>query len=243
VSNVLALKLQQYAALGPQDVHLVSEATGVTTRLVRPREDVVREGDRPQVVRVILDGWAVRYKMLPDGRRQIISILLPGDLCDLNVYLLDRMDHSIGSISTLTIAELGREQLDLICEESPTLCRALWLENLVTTAVQREWTVNLGQRTARERMAHLFCELFFRLKAVGMTESNRCEMPLTQTDLSEATGMTAVHANRTLQDLRRSGLIELQSRMLTIKDLDALIDVAMFNRNYLHQGTEQRVNQ
>ena len=239
MADVLTMKLRQFMALPSADTRSLSAILDANTRLVRPREDIVREGDAPQAVRFFLDGWAVRHKMLPDGRRQIMSVLLPGDICDLNVDLLDRMDHSIASVCTLTYAEVSREQIDQVCAESPALGRALWIDNLVTTSIQREWAVNLGQRTARERMAHLFCELFFRLRAVGMVEGHRCEMPLTQSDLAEATGMTAVHANRTLQDLRRSGLIELQNRTLIIRDLDGLVDVGLFNPLYLHQRTEQ----
>ena len=108
------------------------------------------------------------------------------------------------------------------------------IERLAANAIQREWAVNLGQRTAREHLAHLFCETFVRLRAVGLAEGSRCEMPLTQCDLGEATGMTSVHVNRTLQELRRDGLIVLHHRILTIPDFDALAEVAMFDPGYLH---------
>lgn len=232
--NLLALKLQRFAALSQGDVDAVGQISRQSIRTTRARRDIIREGDTPHHVKLIVDGWAFRYKMLPDGRRQIVSFLLPGDLCDLNVFLLDEMDHSIGALTPVTYAEMPRDLIERMCDHRPAISRALWLESLVVAAIQREWTVSLGQRTARERIAHLFCEIFERLDTVDLAEDDRCEMPLTQIDLGEATGMTAVHVNRTLQELRREGLIVLNNRILTIPDRHALQRVAMFNPSYLH---------
>jgi len=106
--------------------------------------------------------------------------------------------------------------------------------------VQREWTLNLGQRSAYERLAHLLVELYLRLKAVGRAEDGRCDFPLTQNDLADATGLTSVHVNRTLQELRRDGLIELERKQLQILDLERMMDISMFNANYLHLDHEGR---
>jgi CRP-like cAMP-binding protein len=232
--NILALKLQRYVALSQGDIDALGLACRQSIRTARARRDIIREGDTPQHIKLIIDGWAIRYKMLPDGRRQIVSFLLPGDLCDLNVFLLDEMDHSIGALTPVTYAEMPHDLVGVMCDHHPPLARSLRLESLVVAAIQREWTLSLGQRTARERIAHLFCEIFERLETVDLTEGDRCEMPLTQIDLGEATGMTAVHVNRTLQELRREGLIVLNNRILTIPDRPALMAVGMFNPNYLH---------
>jgi len=234
VHNLLALKLQRFVTLSDDEVEALAQICRQSIRTARARRDIVREGETPQHVKLIVDGWAIRYKMLPDGRRQIVSFLLPGDLCDLNVFLLDTMDHSIGALTPVTYAEMPHDLIDMMCEHRPALSRALWMESLVVAAIQREWTVSLGQRTARERIAHLFCEIFERLETVELAEGDRCEMPLTQIDLGEATGMTAVHVNRTLQELRREGLIVLNNRILTIPDRQALMTVGMFNPTYLH---------
>jgi CRP-like cAMP-binding protein len=234
VHTPLILKLQRFAALSQGDIEAIGYVCGQSIRTARARRDIIREGDTPRHVKLIIDGWALRYKMLPDGRRQIVSFLLPGDLCDLNVSLLDEIDHSIGALTPVTYAEMPHDLIETMCDHRPVVSRALWLESLVVAAIQREWTVSLGQRTARERIAHLFCEIFERLDTVDLTEGDRCEMPLTQIDLGEATGMTAVHVNRTLQDLRRDGLIVLNNRILTIPDREALAQVAMFNPSYLH---------
>jgi CRP-like cAMP-binding protein len=136
------------------------------------------------------------------------------------------------------LAQIGREQFDELTANHPRITQALWWDALVTVAIQREWTLNVGQRDAYERIAHLLVELFLRLRAVGLTDGKRCDFPVTQVDLADATGLTSVHVNRMLQDLRRDGLVELEKRSLTIPDLQRLKDAAMFNENYLHLDHE-----
>jgi CRP-like cAMP-binding protein len=130
--------------------------------------------------------------------------------------------------------------MDCLIENYPRVTQALWWEALVNAAIQREWTLNLGQRTAYERIAHLLVELFCRLKSVRMTQGDSCDFPLTQNDLADAAGLTAVHVNRTLQELRRDGLIVLEHKRLTIPDLKRLAEAAMFNASYLHLDHEGR---
>jgi CRP-like cAMP-binding protein len=150
------------------------------------------------------------------------------------------MDHSIGAITRLKVAMITPEEMSALTEGRPRVTQALWWHELVTTAIQREWTVNLGQRSAYERLGHLLVELYLRLKTVGRAQDGRCDFPLTQNDLADATGLTAVHVNRTLQELRRDGLIELERKQLHILDLERLRDVSMFNANYLHLEREGR---
>ncbi len=207
---------------------------------VKARDDLIREGDRPDVVRLMVGGWACRFKDLPDGRRQIIGFFIPGDFCDLNIYILQQMDHSIGALTDVSYLALQPDALALLMERRPRVARALLWHELVSSAIQREWLLNLGQRTSFERLAHLFVEMFTRLRVVGMTQGNTCRFPITQSDLADATGITAVHLNRTLQDMRRDGLLELRAKRLTIHDMDRLRRVAMFNDNYLHLDHEGR---
>jgi CRP-like cAMP-binding protein len=207
-------------------------------RFVDARRDVIAEGDKPRHVHLVLDGWACRYKQLPDGKRQIVDLFVPGDFCDVNVYILKAMDHSIGAITRLKVAMITPEEMNALTAERPRITQALWWHELVTAAVQREWTLNLGQRSAYERLAHLLVELYLRLRAVGRAHNGRCDFPLTQNDLAGATGLTSVHVNRTLQVLRRDGLIELERKQLQILDLPRMIDVSMFNANYLHLDHE-----
>lgn len=203
-------------------------------RVVPPRRDIIREGDTPRFVNVVLEGWAQRYKQLADGRRQTLSLFVPGDVCDANVLFDAEMDHSVASVTKVKLAEIPVSEFKELMEQSCGIRRAVWRNELVTVSIQREWTTNIGRRTAYERIAHLLCELFVRLRAVGLTSESACEFPLTQSDVADATGLTQVHVNRIVQEMRRDGLIELRNRQLTMRDYDRLAAVALFNPNYLH---------
>lgn len=232
--TALIRKMQQFTRLSEADRSTLHRATDTRRRRFRAREDIIREGDNPEVIHVMLAGWACRYKHLEDGRRQIVAFFLPGDLCDLNVFILREMDHSIGTLTDVATAEIGRDSFDALIDGHPRITQALWWESLVTIAIQREWTVNLGQRDALERVAHLLCELYFRLKSAGLAGNGSCAFPVTQSDLADASGLSVVHVNRTLQELRQAGLIRLADRKLTILDLDRLKRTAFFDSNYLH---------
>jgi CRP-like cAMP-binding protein len=236
----LALRLEAYTKLSPHDRTRIDRLTSKAVREVGARRDFLREGERPRAMFVVLDGWGCRYKALPDGRRQIVSFFLPGDICDLNTCMLGVMDHSIGAITPMKVAEIGADEFAALLDQHPRVTNALYWDGLVTLATQREWMLNVGQRSAYERIAHLLCEIFLRLEMVGLTNGMSCEFPLTQVDLADATGLTAVHTNRTLQELRRDALIGLQSRTLTIPDLERLKSAGLFNANYLHLNGEGR---
>lgn len=235
----VASKLEAFTKLSADDKAALSQVSR-NIRFVEPRRDLISEGDKPRFVHLVLDGWACRYKQLPDGKRQIVSLFVPGDFCDVNVYILKYMDHSIGAITRLKVAMITAEEMSALTEQRPRMLQALWWHELVTTAIQREWTLNIGQRSAYERLAHLLIELYIRLNTVGRAQGGRCDFPLTQNDLADATGLTAVHVNRTLQELRRDKLIELDRRQLQILDLERMMDAAMFNPNYLHLDHEGR---
>jgi CRP-like cAMP-binding protein len=239
VVATLALRLEAFTRLSSDDKAAIAKLSKAS-RVIAPRRDLIREGEDPKYFHLMLDGWACRYKALSDGRRQIVAFFVPGDFCDPNVYVLRQMDHSIGAITRLSVADISRDDMDRLTASYPRVTQALWWEALVNAAIQREWTFNLGQRTAYERIAHLLTELFLRLRTVKMTNGTSCDFPLTQNDLADATGLTAVHVNRTLQELRRDGLIELEHRRLTIPDMRRLTEAAMFNANYLHLDHEGR---
>lgn len=231
-------KLQQFVRLSAHDREALHRIAAERPRNFATREDIIREGDKPTALYLMLTGWACRYKFLDDGRRQIVAFFLPGDLCDLNVFILREMDHSIGALTDVTVAEVSRASFEQMIEAHPRITQALWWEALVTIAIQREWTVNLGQRDALERTAHLLCELYLRLKSAGLAANGRCAFPVTQGDLADATGLSKVHVNRTLQELRQEGLIRLANRQLAILDPERLKHVAVFDANYLHLDRE-----
>jgi CRP-like cAMP-binding protein len=238
--TALIAKLERFARLSTDNKAALRRLAAMNVRNLGPHQDMLREGDKPVELNLILSGWACRHKHLEDGRRQIIAFFLPGDLCDHHVFVLKEMDHSVSTITPVTVAGVSREAFGEATVRHPRITQALWWEALVAFAIQREWTVNLGQRTASERMAHLLCEIFLRLQSVGMTDRNTCDFPLTQAELGEATGLSTVHVNRTLQDLRTAGVIELKARRLTILDMSGLMRASLFNPNYLHLGREGR---
>jgi len=149
------------------------------------------------------------------------------------------MDHSIVSLTSATFAEIDRDRFEAFIASDRTLAEAFWCETLSSAAIQREWTMNLGRRDAFERVAHLLCELIERLRPVGLWDGNNCAFPVTQLDLADATGLSVVHVNRTLQELRSSRLIVLRDRILTVNDLEALKGAALFNPDYLHYVAQE----
>lgn len=233
MTNPLLAKLGAIADLSPGDRRAV-ETICADTRMIAKGRDVVREGARPEHIYIMLNGWAARYKTLPDGLRQITAILLPGDLCDMGAAILQRTDHSVIALTSVTIASVTRATLVEATRERPGLAQAFWWAGLVDEAVLRTWIVNLGRRDAYARIAHLLCELHERMKRVGLVRDGEFNLPLTQEELADALGLTSVHTNRTLQRLRTEGLVRLHSHMLTILDADRLGEAAGFDPTYLH---------
>ncbi len=236
--DVLPRRLLAFTTLPDEDTAAIEAVGARSQRELLPRRDLVREGDEPKSVFLILDGWACRYKTLPDGRRQIVSFCIPGDLCDTGIQLLGDMDHGVAAITRLKLAEIARDDFDALLANRPRLARAVRCGELIAASIQREWALSLGQRTALERIAHLLCETQLRLEVAGLGHGDSCDFPLTQVDLADATGLTPVHVNRTLQELRRCGLIQLQNKKLSIIDKPALRRAALFNENYLHLGSD-----
>lgn len=230
--NRLTRKLEAFGPLPDADRLLLDEVIR-PAQAVGPRMDLIREGETPHYVNLILEGFACRYKILPTGRRQIMAYLVPGDFCDLHVFILKAMDHTIATLSPCTIVKISRSRiLELL--ERPAIARAFWWAALVDEATLREWLVNIGARKAEERVAHLLCELLLRLETVGLTTGTQYALPLTQAELADTVGLTGVHVNRILQRLRRDGLITLKSKRLVILDEERLKAFGGFNPNYLH---------
>ena len=240
LADILILNLERYVRLSTEDRSALDKLKTAPVCEAKARGDIVREGQNPVAVRLIVSGWACRYKDLPDGRRQIVGFFIPGDFCDLNVYILQHMDHSIGAITPVRYLAIPPDLLAELTDSRPRVSQALLWHHLVESSIQREWLLNIGQRNALERLAHLLVEMFYRLRAVGLARDNMIDFPLTQNDLAEATGVTSVHLNRTLQELRRQGLIELRAKRLKIFDLEQLSRLSMFNANYLHLDHEGR---
>jgi len=230
----LIAKLDAFTRHSQSDADAIHGMAARVVRFLPSGEDIVSEGDEPRTVNLILDGWACRYKMLDDGRRQILAFFVPGDLADLNVYILKEMDHSIGALTALKYAAVGPKDFEAVERDHPRIMRALWWEALVTAAIQREWLVSAGQRTALESLAHLTCELFLRLRTIGKVQKNRCDFPLKQADIGDALGLTQPHVSRTLRAINATKLVTIHRRTLVVHDLAGLMRLASFNPGYLH---------
>lgn len=229
-------KLRGVAELTGEAVAALEAATS-RPQAFKPRQDLIREGDQPGPVFVVLEGWATRYKILPSGSRQIMAFLMPGDACDLNIGMLAEMDHSIQTVTHAKVARIAGETMSDLMKAHPSIARAMYIAQLVDEGTLRAWIVSLGRRSSVERAAHLLLELYVRGVRTGLAQEHEVELPLSQVVLADALGMTPVHINRVLQELRQSGGVELRRRrrLLRIHDPVALTRISGFDDNYLHR--------
>ena len=197
---------------------------------------MVREGERTSDCSLLLKGFAFRQKLLRNGSRQIISIHIPTEFVDLQNGLLGTADHNVQSLDGSEAAIIPRGPLLDAASKSAAIRTAMWIDTLLDASIFREWVVNVGRRDSRARIAHLLCELVFRLKKIGAGDGGVFDFPLTQEQIADATGLTAVHTNRTLQSLRKEGLIQLSAKSLSVLDWERLSEVADFDELYLHQN-------
>jgi len=231
--NPLIRKLGSVFAL-TEDERQALEALPMQVMVIKDDQDIVRMGDRPSRSCLILSGFAATYKVTAGGKRQIVSFAIAGDIPDLQSLHLKTLDTSIATISTCRVGFIPHEALRDLCLRYPRLGAALWRETLIDAAIFREWVMNVGQREAYQRMAHVLCELLVRLRAVGLAEDHACDLPITQSEFADATGITTVHVNRMLQELRADGLIELKGDHLKVLDWDKLKAAGEFDPAYLH---------
>lgn len=233
--NFVARKLNNGAVLRESDEARLDELVR-NWQAMPARTDIIRQGDDPEFVHAILDGIACRYKILPDGRRSIMDLLIPGDFCDMHIAILGRMDHSIGTLTPCRVAHISRPEVEDLLQEYPRIARGMWWSSLVDEAILREWLVNMGQRRSDRQMAHLLCELYLRFAAVGWPEA--FSLGLTQEQLADTLGITVVHVQRVITALRQDGLIELRDRQITIPDIAQLMEFSEFDPDYLHLPPE-----
>jgi CRP-like cAMP-binding protein len=195
---------------------------------------VIRAGEELDHSTLLLEGLMCRYKDLRDGERQITELHVAGDFADLHSMTLKRLDHNVMTLTPCRVAVVPHERLKAITAEHPHLTRVYWFSTNMDAAIHREWAVSLGRRSAIARVANLFCELHVRLGLVGLAEELSYGLPLTQGDLAECLGLTSVHVNRTLKELRERELVEFRGGRVTIQDLGGLQRVAEFDPSYLY---------
>jgi CRP-like cAMP-binding protein len=209
-------------------------AAMTSRKSIAARQDLVREGDKPAGMYLILEGWAMRYRQRADGSRQILAVLLPGDLAIDPPHR--PLNHAMCSLTQVRYGVIPHPHLGEEPGDWPELIAALWRRQLETTSIQLEWIANNG-RSAYERIAHFLCETHARARSCGLANGNECEFPLTQQDLASVTGLTSVHVNRTLQHMRKEGLIELHGKRLILRKPNDLGRAATFDSAYLRLPT------
>lgn len=206
----------------------------VEVESLKPEQDIIRIGERATRSCLILEGFTCVYKLTSDGKRQIMALHVPGDMPDLQSLHLKVMDISIASIGSSVVGFIPHEDLRHTCARYPRLTAAFWRETLVDASIYRDWILNIGQRSAYPRVAHLLCELLVRLKAVGIAESHTFHLPITQAELADAIGITPVHMNRIFQALRADELIDATRGKVTILNGAKLKEQGDFDPLYLH---------
>lgn len=232
--NPLTMKLEQFTAFTADERSRLDALVADRCKCFPARSDILAEGDKVDDIHIVLSGLAARYKMLPDGDRQIMAFLIPGDLCDAEVFVLAEMDHSVVALTETRCALVATEAMEALLTESSQLTRALWWSTMTDSAVLRERIIDHGRRDARERVAHLFYEMFVRYRLIGQAVEGCFNFAVTQEELADATGLTPVHINRTLKQLREDGLVELRGKSLRVLDPPGLKKAARFNPSYLH---------
>lgn len=231
--ELMLRKLSEHSRLTARDIAEIGKLS-VTTRALDPDEDVVRQGDRPTVSALVVQGLMARYHLLPDGRRQYLSFHLAGDLPDTQALYVEEMDHAVCAVGPAVVGLIPHEELFAAFDRRPTLAAAVWRETLIDAAIFREAITNNSARSPTARMAHLFCELVYRSHAAGLTRGDDCYAPIGLRQLGETLGLSLATVNRALAELRTKGICEFQAGRITIHDRTTLSDIAHFQPNYLH---------
>jgi CRP-like cAMP-binding protein len=230
----LLMKLESIAELSSEEREALF-ALPMRILDVTADTDIVREGDRPSECCLLLAGFACRYKAIGNGRRQIISFQTPGDIPDLQSLFVDAMDHAIATLARSRLAFIRHQDIRELIRCFPHLGAVLWRETLIDAAIFREWMVGLGRRNACTRIAHLVCEMHMRLAAVGLAHADSFDFPVTQIELADATGLSPVHVNRTLMELRRAGKMTFRGSTVIVPDWNQLRATGEFDPAYLQQ--------
>ncbi len=231
--QLLARKLNLHHRLSDRDQRAILGLPHKIRRL-EAQSYIMREGDLPDRCAVLVQGYAIRHKLTGDGSRQILAINIPGEALDFQNLFLEEADHNVQMLSRGVIAEVPREAIEALIASHFEVGRSILITTLVEASIFREWVVNIGRRDSRSRIAHLLCEFAYRLNPRDLNADAFYELPITQEQLADATGLTAVHVNRVLQALQREGLIERDRRMIRFPSWERMQDAADFNPRYLH---------
>ena len=233
-SELLVEKLASRHRLDEEDRSALRDLP-CTVQVANPNQFLVREGQVARQCSFLLSGFAIRHKIVAGGRRQIVAILIRGDFVDLQNSMFGFADHSVQMLTRGKISSIGRRDMRGLLRERPNVAQAMWMETLLDNAVLREWLANLGRRDARSRIAHLLCEFAVRMKVAGLASGIECDLPMSQEQLADATGLAPAYVNRTLKQLEEEELIfRATPRSITIADWDRLSEAGDFTMGYLH---------
>ena len=236
---LLMLKLRARDEVSVEEERVLLEAISDTGSYDANR-NIVRAGTTRTDCNLLLDGFVARYKDLADGQRQVIEIHVPGDFIDLHGLLIKQLDHHVGALTPVRTVVFPHEAMRDITRNHAHLGRLLWLSTLIDAAMHREKILTVGRRTAVARVGHVLAELFLRLQTVDLTTGFSFKLPITQLDLADATGLTAVHVNRMLKELRDGGILTFRSGEVVIHDWERLQRIAEFDPLYLHIDKQPR---
>jgi CRP-like cAMP-binding protein len=228
----LLRKIESVTALSTDETSAIL-ALPMTLRRLGGHQEIVSDGEVPNACVLMLSGFSCRFKHTASGARQIFSFHLAGDMPDLQSLFLKNVDHSLATITPSSLAFISHETIRGLMRRHPHLAEALWRHTLVEAEIYRQWMMGLGRRSAPARLAHFFCEQWTRLKSVGLANGSSCELPLRQTDIADALGLSTVHVNRSMQMLRREGLVDLRKAELTVLNWEGLTERAEFDPAYL----------
>ncbi|MET4205815.1 Crp/Fnr family transcriptional regulator [Bradyrhizobium sp. LA2.1] len=235
IRAALVRRLRTSSGISDDDVKEI-EALPIAVRQYSAEAPVVRDGERATDCCLIADGFCARSKTIASGKRQILSIHIPGEIPDLMSLFLHVMDHDLSTLTPCTLGFISHETLRKLHQRSPSVAEMFWRDTLIDAAMFREWIVNVGQRPAPARLAHVMIELRERLRVIERLDGNSFEMPLTQEQIGEALGITGVHANRVIKQLRQEGIVELHRGRVTVLDEWKFLELADFDGRYLHQS-------
>lgn len=235
--SAISRNLGNFVELDEDDLLAIGSCSPNPQR-VRANQILFHERNRCDHIVMVVEGFACRYKILPNGRRQIFGYMIPGDLCDINFLVSDVSDHGVAAVGDSLIAKISIQQFAELAQNRPNIHRAVSLAGLRETLILREWLLNVGRRNAFERLCHFFCEIFVRMNAIGQSRPDgSIHLPVNQAALADTIGLTEVHVNRTLQRLRAAALIDFRGGRLHILDYPQLAGLSEFDDHYLGSRT------
>jgi CRP-like cAMP-binding protein len=237
---VILRKLNEHSFLSQEDIAGI-RTLSIHPRALDPDECIVNQGDTPQLCVVIMTGMLARYHTLANGERQYLSFHIAGDMPDAQALFLETMDHSVCAVDRAAIALVPHKELMALFVLRPGIGFAIWRDTLIDAAIFREAITNNGSRVPRARMAHFFCEQYYRAQAAEIAKPGACSLPLSQAELGQTLGMSLVTANRTLQDLRGTGYVDLRDGILQVRNWKRLARVGQFDPSYLHVKREPKL--